>query len=131
MIKLKGVQTPITTTVSTQNINILALESAQDTSFLGNVPFPERAKNIVVADVVSDYALTPLNLKKLVKNVKRFKAQLRLFTNQFKSAVDKKIKKSIEPFFTLHGCIDEMERRVKETLKEMSALDLTIFDAAL
>lgn len=130
-IRSEGVQTPATTAGSTQNVQVSAPESAQATSFVGDAPIPEREENTVVAAPVSEYALTPQNFKKLVKQGKKFEAQLRLFANQFKSAVDKKIKKAMAPFLTLHGRIDEMEHRVNERLKEMSVPDLASFDVAL
>lgn len=77
------------------------------------------------------YALTSQNFKKVVKKGKRVEAQLILFINQFKSAVYKKIKIAIAPFFTLHGCTDEREHRVNERIKEILVTDLSIFKASL
>lgn len=67
----------------------------------------------------------------MVKQGKRFDAQLKLLTSQFESAVDKKIKAAIEPFQSLHGHIDELENHLNVRLREISVPDLAIFQSAL
>lgn len=54
-----------------------------------------------------------------------------LFSNQLKSAVEKKIKKPIAPFLTLRGRIDEIEHQPNKRLKEISVHDLKTFEVAL
>lgn len=54
-----------------------------------------------------------------------------LFSNQFESTVDKKIKTTITPFLNFHGCINEIEHRINKRLKEISVTNLVIFEVAL
>lgn len=89
-------------------------ESVQATSFEGAASVPTSEKNPVVAAQILEYVLTMQNFRKMVKQRKRFKAQLKIFANQFESTVDKRIQASIEPFLTLHGCIDDIKHRVNE-----------------
>lgn len=126
----EGVHTPATATGSTQNVQRSLPESLQATSSVGAEPVPEMEENVMITATVSEYALTPQNFKKLVTQGKEFEARLRFFADQLEPIVDKKIKAAIAPFLNLPERIDKMERRVNETLKEMSAPNLAAFEAA-
>lgn len=60
----------------------------------------------------------------MVKKGKRFNAQLKLFAKHFKPFIDKKIKEAIEPYETIHGCIDDMKCRVNERLRKITSHNL-------
>lgn len=93
----EGDQMPVTAIRLTQNVHLSVLESTQATSSIGVVPISEKEENIIITAPVSEYPLMPQNFRKIVMQGKRFKAYLRLFTDQFEPIVMKKIKVVVHP----------------------------------
>ncbi|MCD9639397.1 hypothetical protein HAX54_023840 [Datura stramonium] len=80
---------------------------------------------------VTEYALTPANFAKRVRKADIHEKQLKLFAEQLRTFVDRAITADLEPYVSLHACIDDMEAQINDRLKDLSMLDLAKFAAEL
>lgn len=89
-----------------------------------SIPRKVEITDLPHASAYLDYHFTLDNYMKVVKIHKKFEKQLNAWAKQFEPFMDQIIAQALNPFTSLHACMNNMEKRVNNRLIEFSFLDL-------
>ncbi|PHU03334.1 hypothetical protein BC332_28585 [Capsicum chinense] len=103
------VDPPVTGTISVPNVEVQDSEAAPPISSarVGLVFGIDTNPSVSVPK--TEFAFNPMNFRRVAKQSKWYKAQLKIFAKQFVAIVDKRVKVAFEPYKALSGQIDELE----------------------